>query len=153
MAIRPEDPGPNQGQPPHPLQPPSWAVPSRSAPRPFMPPVPSVGPSGPRQAAAGPPRRTKAESLDLIRRMKGWLIAGSLVAFGLIGLLVKGNVTGVTAAASNASSQSPSAPSAPSQQQQPSSGGFFGQQGGSNFGPSSGSGGFGGGSFGSSSVS
>lgn len=161
VAIRPEYPTPDQGQgqPPRIPQPPAngpaWAAPPRSAPRPpaaQSPYTPYATPTAPRQAPATPPRRTKADSLDLIRRLKGWLIAGSLVAFGVIGLLVKGNVTGVTAA-SNTGSESPSSPPSSTQQQQPSSGGYFGQQGGSNFGPSNNSGGLGGGSFGSSSVS
>lgn len=110
-------------------QPPAWVAPS---------------PQQPLQRT--PPRRTKAESLDLIRRIKGWLVAGAVVGFGVLGLLVKGSVASVAAASSITSSQSPS-----SSTQQPSSGGFFGQQGGSHFG-SSNSGDVGG-SFGSSSTS
>src|SRR5271167_5029331 len=48
------------------------------------------------QATASPPRMSKAEALTIVRRCKKWLIAGSLVAFGILSALVAGHVVGTT---------------------------------------------------------
>ncbi len=72
------------------------------------------------------PRLSKAEALEFVRTCKKWLIAGSIVVFGVLSGLVAAHVTGVTSAApaSNTPATSPS-----------TGGGFFQQQqGGYNFG-------------------
>ncbi|MGH2502625.1 MAG: hypothetical protein ACRDID_08935 [Ktedonobacterales bacterium] len=92
--------------------------------------------TGPARHPAGQPARMpRARALEVTRRFKTALIAGSVMAFGVLTALVAGHTTGVTArAASNASSGAP-ATSTPSNDD---SGGFF------NSAPStSGNGGFG----------
>lgn len=75
----------------------------------------------PSQAAPVPPRMSKSEALTFVRTCKKWLLAGSVIAFGILGGLVAGHVTGTTSnqvtPASNAPATSPS-----------SGGGFFQQQ-------------------------
>jgi hypothetical protein len=85
--------------------------------RPAMPALPA------RPARARPvePRMSKAEALEFVDECKRWLIAGSIVVFGILSGLVAAHVTGTTSnqatPASNAPSTSPS-----------SGGGFFQQQ-------------------------
>ncbi len=78
-------------------------------------------PARPARAAAAQPRMSKAEALEFIDECKRWLIAGSIIVFGILGGLVAAHVTGTTSnqatPASNAPTTSPS-----------SGGGFFQQQ-------------------------
>ena len=85
------------------------------------------------------PRMSKAEALAFADRCKIWLVAGSILTFGVLTGLVAGHVIG--SATSNANSPTGPAPSsnqtspAPdSSNPSPSSNGGFFQQGGSNFG-------------------
>ncbi len=76
-----------------------------------------------RSAHARPvrPRKSKAEVLAFVHECKKWLVAGSVIAFGILGGLVAGHAVGTTSnqatPASNAPATSPS-----------SGGGFFQQQ-------------------------
>jgi hypothetical protein len=95
------------------------------------------------------PCKSKAEALALAHEFKKWLVAGSVITFGLLGGLVAGHAVGTTATqptpASNAPSTSPS-----------SGGGFFqqGPQGQQQQGQQQGGGyGFGNGNFGQPPVS
>jgi hypothetical protein len=51
-----------------------------------------------RSAQASPvkPRKSKAETLSFVHECKKWLVAGSIVAFGLLGGLVAGHAVGTT---------------------------------------------------------
>src|SRR6266581_1437801 len=73
------------------------------------------------QARPVTPRKSKAEALAFVHECKKWLVAGSVIAFGLLGGLVAGHVILTTSnqatPASNAPATSPS-----------SGGGFFQQQ-------------------------
>ena len=94
-------------------------------PRPAMPAMPA------RPARARPvePRMSKAEALEFIDECKRWLIAGSIVVFGILSGLVAAQVTGTTSnqatPASNVPSTSPSSDGGFFQQQQ-QGGGYFG---------------------------
>jgi hypothetical protein len=122
--MRATPPGVPDGAPPYPYYPPT--VPDQPAYR--MRPAP--------QPAGQPARMPRARALEVTRRFKTALIAGSVMAFGVLTALVAGHTTGVTArAASNGSSGAPAPTTAPSNDD---SGGFF------NSAPSnSGNGGFG----------
>ena len=67
------------------------------------------------------PRKSKAEALALVHECKKWLVAGSVITFGLLGGLVAGHAVGTTSnqatPALNAPATSPS-----------TGGGFFNQQ-------------------------
>jgi hypothetical protein len=91
------------------------------------------------------PRMSKAEALEVVDQCKRWLVAGSIVAFGVISGLVAGHVIGSSSQAANQSNNQ-DAPSFNSPSNSPSNNGGFFQQGGNNFGngnsgqsPSSGS--------------
>lgn len=96
--------------------PPRTSTPSRTA-----------MPARPARAELAQPRMSKAEALEFIDECKRWLIAGSIIVFGILSGLVAAHVTGATSnqatPASNVPSTSPS-----------SGGGFFQQQGGYYFG-------------------
>jgi hypothetical protein len=85
-------------------------------------------PSRQSSAKSASPRLSKAEALALVGTCKKWLVAGSVVAFGILSGLVAGHVVGSTSTtstqsttpASNAPATSPNSPS--------SNGGFFQQQ-------------------------
>jgi hypothetical protein len=51
-----------------------------------------------RSAQARPvkPRKSKAETLTFVHECKKWLIAGSIVTFGLLGGLIAGHAVGIT---------------------------------------------------------
>ena len=106
----------------------SYATPFRSS---------QSGLSQPRQPSAKPasPRISKAEALAFVSKCKKWLIAGSMITFGVLSGLVAGHVVGSTSTQSttpamNSPANSPNSPS--------SNGGFFQQQqqGGFGFGNS-----------------
>ncbi len=63
------------------------------------------------------PRKSKAETLALVHEFKKWLVAGSVITFGLLGGLVAGHAVGTTASQATPASNAPS-----------TGGGFF-QQG------------------------
>ncbi len=106
----------------------SYAAPVRSS---------QAGSNQPRQPSAKPasPRISKAEALAFVGKCKKWLVAGSMITFGVLSGLVAGHVVGSTSTqsttpATNSPATSPISPS--------SNGGFFQQQqqGGFGFGNS-----------------
>lgn len=75
-------------------------------------------------------KRSKAESLALVNKLRKWIIAASVVSFGTLSFLVAGNVVGVTShtsSSSSTSSKSSSSVTTPSQSS--SSNGSYFQQG------------------------
>src|SRR5215472_16754844 len=48
----------------------------------------------PKQARPVTPRKSKSETLAFVHECKKWLVAGSIVAFGLLGGLVAGHAVG-----------------------------------------------------------
>ena len=76
-----------------------------------------------RSAQARPvtPRKSKAETLTFVHECKKWLIAGSIVTFGLLGGLVAGHAVGTTSNQATPASNTPA--TSPS-----TGGGFFNQQ-------------------------
>lgn len=89
---------------------------------------PYSAPAHTQQARTTQLRMSKAEALEFVDACKKWLIAGSIIVFGLLSGLVAAHATGVTSSQATPSSTSPAT--------SPSSGGnyFQQQQGGSNFG-------------------
>jgi hypothetical protein len=81
-------------------------------------------------------RMPKAEALSIVRRLKGWVIAGSLVAFGLLSALVASHT--VSASSQTTSPTTPgrdAGTNAGSNSSSPSSGGgYFQQQQGGGYG-------------------
>jgi hypothetical protein len=87
-----------------------------------------------KEAKPTTPRMSKAEALLLVDRCKKWLVAGSIVAFGVLAGLVAGHVIGSSSHAANQSNNQ-ATPAPDSSSTSPSNnGGFFQQQGGNNFG-------------------
>lgn len=83
-------------------------------------------PQPPHQPARQPPRMPRARALEVTRRFKTALIAGSVMAFGVLTALVAGHTTGVTAqAASSGSSATPATAAPTSTPSDDDSGGFF----------------------------
>jgi len=78
------------------------------------------------QANSSQTRMSKAEALAFVDQCKRWLIAGSIVAFGILGGLVAGQLAGT--------SSSQAAPGPNTSPTTPSSGGYFQQQGGGGYG-------------------
>ena len=73
-----------------------------------------------------PARMPRARALEVTRRFKTALIAGSVMAFGVLTALVAGHTTGVTAqAASSGSSATPATAAPTSTPSDDDSGGFF----------------------------
>src|SRR5450759_2594948 len=87
----------------------------------------------PEQVKPTAPRMSKAAALEFVEQCKKWLVAGSIVAFGVISGLVAGHVLGSSGQAANQSNNQ-SAPSLNSPSTSPSNNGGFFQQGGNNFG-------------------
>lgn len=83
-------------------------------------PTTPMRPGRPVQAQAHQQRMSKAEALEFVDRCKRWLIAGSIVAFGILGGLVAGQLAGT--------SSSQAAPGPSTSPTTPSSGGYFQQQ-------------------------
>ena len=73
------------------------------------------------QAKSSQSRMSKAEALAFVDQCKRWLIAGSLIAFGILGGLVAGQLAAAPSNQATPASNSPA--TAPS-----SGGGFFQQQ-------------------------
>jgi hypothetical protein len=85
------------------------------------------------QATSAQPRLSKAEALAFVRTCKRWLVAGSIVTFGILSGLVAGHVVGTTFTQATPTNQATPASNTPTTS--PSSdGSFFQQQGGYGFG-------------------
>lgn len=104
-------------------QPPSGPYdPYNNEPTTRMRPAPQPASQPPRQ----PSRMPRARALEVTRRFKTALIAGSVMAFGVLTALVAGHTTGVTAqAASSGSSATPATAAPTSTPSDDDSGGFF----------------------------
>jgi len=89
-------------------------------------PATPMRPGRPAQAQARQQRMSKAEALAFVDQCKRWLIAGSIVAFGILGGLVAGQLAGT--------SSSQAAPGPNTSPTTPSSGGYFQQQQGGGYG-------------------
>jgi hypothetical protein len=70
------------------------------------------------------PRKSKAETLSFVHECKKWLVAGSIVTFGLLGGLIAGHAVGTTSTQATPANNTPS--TAPSTNG--GNGGFFSQQ-------------------------
>jgi hypothetical protein len=97
----------------------------------------TVVPSPPQQAATSypmqvrstqvrpvAPRKSKAETLTFVHEFKKWLVAGSIVTFGLLGGLVAGHAVGTESKQVTPASNTP----ATSPSTNDPGGGFFNQQ-------------------------
>ncbi len=109
-------------------------------------------PALPAPQAARAARMPKEEAVAITKRLKAALIAGSVMAFGVLTALVAGHVTGVTARAAGSSGGSGASPSnttnpgsttAPTNPSNPGDNGGFFNQGPSTGSNNSNSGGFG----------
>jgi hypothetical protein len=76
------------------------------------------------QARPVTPRKSKAETLTFVHECKKWLIAGSIVTFGLLGGLVAGHAVGTTSNQATPANNTP----ATSPSTNGGGGGFFNQQ-------------------------
>ena len=81
----------------------------------------------PKQARPVTPRKSKAETLAFVHECKKWLVAGSIVIFGLLGGLVAGHVVGSTANQATPANNPP-ATSPSTNGGNGGDGGFFNQQ-------------------------
>lgn len=83
--------------------------------------------AGLKQAKPVTPRKSKAETLAFVHECKKWLVAGSIVMFGLMGGLVAGHAVGTTSNRATPANNNPS--TAPSTNDgNGGDGGFFNQQ-------------------------
>jgi len=87
-----------------------------------VPPYPAQARS--KQARLVTPRRSKAETLTFVHECKKWLVAGSIVTFGLLGGLVAGHAVGTTSNQATPANNTP----ATSPSTNGGDGGFFDQQ-------------------------
>src|SRR6266516_4379266 len=78
----------------------------------------------PKQARPVTPRKSKAETLSFVHECKKWLVAGSIVTFGLLGGLVAGHAVGTTSNQATPANNTP----ATSPTTNGGDGGFFNQQ-------------------------
>ncbi len=78
----------------------------------------------PEQTKQVTPRKSKAETLTFVHECKKWLVAGSIVTFGLLGGLVAGHAVGTTSNQATPASNTP----ATSPSTNGGDGGFFNQQ-------------------------
>jgi hypothetical protein len=78
----------------------------------------------PKLASPKTPRKSKAETLAFVHECKKWLVAGSIVTFGLLGGLAAGHAVGTTSNQATPANNTPS--TAPSTNG--GNGGFFNQQ-------------------------
>jgi len=86
--------------------------------------MPSTAQARSAQARPVTPRKSKAETLAFVHECKKWLVAGSIVAFGLLGGLVAGHAVGTTSNQATPASNTP----ATSPSTNGGDGGFFDQQ-------------------------
>ena len=77
-----------------------------------------------KQAKPITPRKSKAETLSFVHECKKWLVAGSIVTFGLLGGLVAGHAVGTTSSQATPANNTP----ATSPSTNGGDGGFFNQQ-------------------------
>src|SRR5436190_23537248 len=77
-----------------------------------------------KQAKPVTPRKSKAETLAFLHECKKWLVAGSIVIFGLLGGLVAGHAVGTTSNQATPANNTP----ATSPSTNGGDGGFFNQQ-------------------------
>ena len=87
-----------------------------------VPPYPAQ--ARPKQARPVTPRKSKAETLAFVHECKKWLVAGSIIAFGLLGGLVAGHAVGTTSNQATPANNTPST----SPSTNGGNGGFFNQQ-------------------------
>jgi len=87
-------------------------------------PTPSAAMPSTMQARPVTPRKSKAETLTFVHEIKKWLVAGSIVTFGLLGGLVAGHAVGTTSNQTTPASNTP----ATSPSTNGGGGGFFDQQ-------------------------
>ena len=78
----------------------------------------------PKKAKQVTPRKSKAETLTFVHECKKWLVAGSIVTFGLLGGLVAGHAVGTTSNQATPANNTP----ATSPSTNGGDGGFFNQQ-------------------------
>jgi hypothetical protein len=90
-----------------------------------VPPYPAQ--ARPKQAGSVTPRKSKAETLSFVHECKKWLVAGSIVTFGLMGGLVAGHAVGTTSNQANPANNTP-ATSPSTNGGNGGDGGFFNQQ-------------------------
>jgi hypothetical protein len=81
----------------------------------------------PKQAKQVTPRKSKAETLAFVHECKKWLVAGSIVTFGLVGGLVAGHTVGTTSNQATPANNTP-ATSPSTNGGNGGGGGFFNQQ-------------------------
>ncbi|HYX50226.1 MAG TPA: hypothetical protein VE843_10815 [Ktedonobacteraceae bacterium] len=107
------------------MMPPQHTSNARISQRPAVPQYPAT--TRPNKAKTAAPRKSKAETLAFVHECKKWLVAGSIVTFGLLGGLVAGHAVGTTSnqatPANNTPSTSPSTNGG-----NDNGGGFFNQQ-------------------------
>ncbi len=89
-----------------------------------VPPYPAQARS--KQAKPVTPRKSKAETLAFVHECKKWLVAGSIVTFGLLGGLVAGHAVGATSNQATPANKTPA--TSPSPNGGGGNGGFFNQQ-------------------------
>jgi len=87
-----------------------------------VPPYPAQ--TRPKQVRPVTPRKSKAETLSFVHECKKWLVAGSIVTFGLMGGLVAGHAVGTTSNQATPANNTP----ATSPSTNGGNGGFFNQQ-------------------------
>ena len=87
-----------------------------------VPPYPAQ--ARPKQAKPVTPRKSKAETLSFVYECKKWLVAGSIVTFGLLGGLIAGHAVGTTSNQATPANNPP----ATSPSTNGGNGGFFNQQ-------------------------
>jgi hypothetical protein len=80
--------------------------------------------SRPKHGGSVTPRKSKAETLSFLHECKKWLVAGSVVTFGLMGGLVAGHAVGTTSNQATPANNTP----ATSPSTNGGNGGFFNQQ-------------------------
>lgn len=96
-------------------------------------PARSTMPARSEQKKPVPPRMTKAEALDLVDQWKRWLVAGSIVAFGILSGLAAGHAIG-SSSQQTSQPDNQDAPFFNSPSNSPYDNGGYFQQGGNNFG-------------------
>ncbi|HZS79329.1 MAG TPA: hypothetical protein VFA41_22135 [Ktedonobacteraceae bacterium] len=100
-------------------------------------------PAHPAKPKSTQPRMPKAQALALVKKLKQWLVAASIISFGILSGLAAGHVvssannTTTTNKATPTSTQSSSTSSSSSSTSTQNSSSTSQQQGGSNFGSSS----------------
>jgi hypothetical protein len=97
--------------------------------------------ASPKLSSPASQRKSKAETLAFVHECKKWLVAGSIVTFGLLGGLIAGHAVGTTSSQANPANNTPA--TSPSTNGGGGNGGFFNQQPGQQQQPQQGGGGYG----------